>query len=316
MTKILFDIKAFPELPPEIKQASENGRLAIFIGAGISRFVGCTSWITLANNLIGRCEKEGLINHFENDMLSKDYDMKKTITICNQILSGNDGFMEEMRKSLNDEVVDKYKNGRLNSDEELAFEQNLQIYKDLFSLNGLFITTNADRHIDTVYEGANIVYEKKDFSADKVDNNKLYKIHGSIVNEKSLVFTVDQYIDAYLNKEFGLFIEEIFTKYTVLFIGYGLGEFELLDYLIKTTKGKTKRHFFLKDYFQHEDRIYEFEQLYFDKIGITLIPYKKDKKGFNQLKDIVKDWVEEIKESTTVLQKNFNDLDDALENPE
>lgn len=316
MTKNLFKIKPDPDLPPEIKQASEDGNLAVFIGAGISRFVECSSWGTLAKNLIGRCEKEGLINHFENDMLSKEYDMKKTITICNQILSKNHGFMEEMRKSLNDEIIDEHKSGNLGLDKKLKFEKNLQIYKDLFSLNGLFITTNADRHIDSVYEGANIVYEKKDFSADKIDNNKLYKIHGSIVDEKSLVFTVDQYIDAYLNDEFGRFIEEIFSKYTVLFLGYGLGEFELLDYLIKTTKGKTKRHFFLKDYFQHEERIYEFEQMYFGKIGITLIPYKKDEKGFNQLKDIVKDWVEEIKESTTVLQKNFNDLDDALENPE
>jgi hypothetical protein len=318
MKSLLFEIKTDPVIPPEIKQAASDRNLAIFIGAGLSRFVGCTGWGELANNLIRKCEQKELINHFENQMLSKESDMKKKITICNQIFKENgdeDSFMIEMRKSLNDKTVDNYKNNKLSDEDKKNYEEGLQIFKDLFNLNGLFLTTNADRHIDSVFQGPNIIYKASDFKADELDSNKLYKIHGSIKDENSLVFTVDQYINTYLNERFVDFLEAIFSSFTVLFVGYGLSEFELLDYLVKSSRGTSKRHYFLKDYFKHEDRIYKFEQMYFEKIGITLIPYEKDKLGYNQLKEIIKDWVNDVKENSLVLQRHFNDIDEALENP-
>jgi hypothetical protein len=313
----LFEIKPCPDLLSEIKEANESKKLAIFIGAGISRFLDCRSWSTLANNLIKRCEKEELINHFEQEMLSKNSDMKKTITICNQILENDDRFMSEMKKSLNDEMAQKYIDNNFLSNEELEnYKNKLKIYRDLFSLNGLFITTNADRHIDQLFEKENIIFKKEDFRKDKIDNNQLYKIHGSIVDKNSLVFTVDQYIDRYyINLYFAEFLEAIFANYTVFFVGYGLNEFELLDYLFKSTHGNNRKHFFLKDYFSHEQRIYQFDQMYFEKIGITLIPYEKDKEGFDQLKEIIDVWVKKMKDETMILQKNFDDIDEALENP-
>lgn len=309
------EIQPLPKVLEEIKQANNDKKLAVFIGAGISRFLDCSSWNSLAQNLINRCEKEGLINHLEKDTLSKNNDMKKLITICNSLLKNDDRFMEEMKKSLNDEVVQKYIDKDLSPKEKEEYDGKLKIYRDLFSLKGLFLTTNADRHIDRLFEESNIIYKKEDFVADNVDNNKLYKIHGSIVDENSLVFTVDQYIDTYINPNFNKFLEEIFAKYTIVFIGYGLGEFELLDYLFKSTNGTSKKHFFIKDYFDHEEKICEFEQHYFDKLGIKLIPYSKDKKGFGQLKELIENWAEDIKKETNTLQQVFDDIDDALENP-
>ena len=215
----MFEIKPLPDLLPEIKQASEDGKLAVFIGAGISRFVDCTSWSSLAYNLTKRCEKEGLIDHYTQDSLAKNSDMKKTITICNQILDNDERFMDEMRKSLNDATVEKYIDKKLLGEDLKNYQDKLKIYRDLFSLNGLFLTTNADRHIDQVFENDNIIYKKEDFRKDMVDNNYLYKIHGSIVDKNSLVFTVDQYIDRYINVLFGEFLEAIFANYTVLFVG-------------------------------------------------------------------------------------------------
>ena len=47
----MMTITSLPELPDEIKEASNKEKLAIFIGAGISRFLGCDSWATLVYNL-------------------------------------------------------------------------------------------------------------------------------------------------------------------------------------------------------------------------------------------------------------------------
>jgi hypothetical protein len=41
------EIKNIPEVPSKIKRAVNDKKLAIFIGAGVSRFVGCTSWIEM-----------------------------------------------------------------------------------------------------------------------------------------------------------------------------------------------------------------------------------------------------------------------------
>lgn len=294
----MLEIKPIPELPQPIIDAAENKNLAIFVGAGLSRFVGCSSWGSLAENLLNKCETKGFLNNYEKTVLSQSNDFKKTITICHHLLEEED-FLAEMKKSLNDDKVG---------------DENIDIYKDLFSLNGLIITTNADRHIDQVYLSDNIVIENFT-SSTQVDNNHLYKIHGSITDANSLIFTVEGYLKRYTDSEYGKFLEEIFTKYTVLFLGYGMSEFELMDYLFTSIQGTRKRHYFLKDYFTHEQRIYEFDQMYFDDLGVDLIPYAKDEKGFNQLPIIIKSWVYEIKAKSLVPVTVYNDIDDALGNP-
>ena len=316
-----FDIKPIPDLLPEIKESASSKKLAIFVGAGISRFIGCTSWWALAENLTKKCEKEGLINHSEQQMLAKNPDMKKVITICNHLLGNDDRFMKEMKKSLNDYTVDKYISKSLTPNENEEYEKKLQIYKDLFSLNALFVTTNADRHVDLMFNNSNIIYKKENFKLPtkderQIEPNKLYKIHGSIVDKDSLVFTVDQYLDRYIDTDFNKFLESLFANYYVLFVGYGLSEFELLDYLFKSTKGNQKKHFFLKDYFSYEKKLYEFEQMYFQKLGITLIPYEKDQIGFEQLRYILNDWADKIKIETTILDNVFDEIDEALGNPD
>ena len=296
------EIKPVPELPSQIIDAAEKKQLAIFIGAGLSRFMGCSSWGELAENLLKKCETEGLLNNYEKTVLSQSGDFKKTITICSRLLKNDERFMDEMRESLNDEKV-----GDASVD--------LKIYRDLISLNGLIITTNADRHIDEVFLDENIIINDFDPTKIPIDNNHLYKIHGSITNQDSLIFTVEGYLKRYTDPEYGKFLEEIFTKYTVLFLGYGMSEFELMDYLFTSIQGTRKKHYFLKDYFTHEQRIYEFDQMYFDDLGIELIPYAKDMLGFNQLPIIIDQWVQAIKSKTLVPVANYDDIDDVLGNP-
>ena len=293
------DIELLPSLPLKLKEAAEKNELAIFIGAGISRYLGCKGWNELANNLLKKCNEKGLISFFEQEALSKHNDPKKIITICNKILD-DELFMDEMKKSLNDKEVKKN-------------NPALEIYRNLFKLNGLFITTNADKHIDQLFESENIIIEN--FKANNINNNYLYKIHGSITKKDSLIFTAQQYINRYNKSNFVEFLKNIFNKYTVLFVGYGLSEFELLDYLVKTTYNTIKRHYYVNGYFKHEKRIFELDKLYFDELGIELIAYQKDEKGYEQLKDVIKHWAEQIEKETIVPINTFEEIDKVLENP-
>jgi len=306
------EIIEIPELPPQIKQAAEIGELVIFIGAGMSYELGCSDWNGLANDLIKRCENtlgkdEPLLNNFEStqlkNMLDQSGNSKKVITICNKILSdsGNDDlFLEEMGESLND-------------DEVAPTNPKLKTYRDLFNLNGIFVTTNADRHIDQIFNPQNIIANKFTGSTALVNKN-LYKIHGSINEPASLIFTVEQYFTRYKNKEFIKFLESLFTK-TVLFVGYGLGEFELLEHMYKNITLSENHYFYLGGYYTHEKRLCDFEQMYFDQMKVKLIPYSKDKKGFKQLPIVIEEWVKQIQTTTNVLQNNFDEIDEVLRNP-
>jgi len=179
-------IHEIPELPKEIKEAVNNNRLAVFVGAGVSRLIGCMGWDQLASNLINICfstkkkNDSGIINYKEKETLLKNKDHKKTITICYYLLKENGCesiFYKELEKALK-------------ADEDLIKTQN--IYDEVYRLRGLFITTNADEHFDNKFEPTRIVWREEDFDPSKIDRTKLYHIHGSIKDKNSLVFTVPQ----------------------------------------------------------------------------------------------------------------------------
>jgi hypothetical protein len=302
-------IHSIPPLPKEIVDAVNNDKLAIFIGAGVSRLIGCMGWGKLAQNLVNRCfstkKEDGspCINFKEKDTLSRFPDHKKTITICYSILKQNgfeDIFFKELKKSLG-------------SDPELLKSQN--IYDELYNLHGLFITTNADLHFADCKFKNRIVY--KDFNPSDIDRTKLYHIHGLISHRNSLVFTVPQYIQRYSNERFRKFLETIFEKYIVLFVGYGMSEFELLDFLIvkfDPDKGKKSKHFILLPFYNGEKNILEFEQFYYNSMGISVLGYEKDELGYGQLYNVIKRWSSEIKQTSTYLYDSLKDIDEVIDN--
>ncbi|GAJ01275.1 unnamed protein product, partial [marine sediment metagenome] len=166
-------IDKIPPVPNEIIDAVNNENLAVFIGAGVSRIIGCMGWDELAKNLVTKCfsikKEDGLlsINFKEKELLFQNKDHKKTITICQHILKQNNSeniFYKEFKKSLK-------------PDKDLLKSQN--IYDELYGLRGLFITTNADKCFDKKFEQMQIVYKEENFTPSDIDRSKLYHIHGS-----------------------------------------------------------------------------------------------------------------------------------------
>ncbi|MCX7727460.1 MAG: hypothetical protein N2053_11510 [Chitinispirillaceae bacterium] len=49
------EIQPIPKIPQKIIEAVDNDKLAVFIGAGVSRLIGCKGWDQLAQNLVEKC---------------------------------------------------------------------------------------------------------------------------------------------------------------------------------------------------------------------------------------------------------------------
>jgi hypothetical protein len=234
-------------------------------------------------------------------------DARKLLSICRSIYKKNNVEPSSM-KSL------------LKGDEKLI--KKFTIYEDLYDFNVIYITTNYDNyfdeviqrpinkkevvlnskvdsknHIDEEKQKGKIIYRKEDILISNLINNSLIHFHGSVNDEKNVVMTIVDYMKHYEhNSEPAIFLKEIFTKYIVLFIGYGLEEYEIIEFLIsKSSKGKNEmRHFMLYPMFEKNKNLLIFYQGYYGDLGIQLIPYPIDKNGYEQLVIVINKWAKQI----------------------
>jgi len=302
-------ILPIPPVPKRILDAVNTKTLAVFVGAGVSRIMGCMGWDELATRLVKRCAlikraEDGslYLNFRETEILARYGDHKKTITICYDILKDNgceDSFFEELKKSFEPDA------------EHSPYQD---IYQQLYGLRGLFITTNADEHFDSYFNKDRIIY--KNFQPNDIDPTKLYHIHGSIREKGSLVFTVSDYIERYRDDGFIQFLKQIFESRTVLFVGYGMSEFELLDFIMTrydSGYARELKHFILLPFYTGEETALRFEQSYHKKMGISVVPYQKDRNGYNQLYEVIKYWNNKINQTSTYLYDSYKEIEEAVE---
>ena len=78
-------IPTLPDLPEEVKQAYKDKKLIIFIGAGISRLMGCVGWDQMADELVDAVYDYALAEQIKNSKL----DSKAKITIAKKYAKKN-----------------------------------------------------------------------------------------------------------------------------------------------------------------------------------------------------------------------------------
>jgi len=288
-----------PKLPDEIRKAVNRDRLVVFIGAGVSRIIGCKGWSELGGELVDACFDGNCINHREKVALDREKTPKKKISIVRHILSEqrqDDLFFRTIRKHL-----------RANPQKSERFP----IYRELVKLRAVYVTTNVDEYFDDLYFKDLIVYRPQDFDAGNIDRARLYHLHGTIKDLDSMIFTTRKYLEHYRHLNILVFLRTVFSEYTVLFIGYGMEEFEVLDFLFTKTGGSSKelKHFILLPMYRGEENILAFEEFYYGDLGIHVIPYAIDDKGYDQLHHVIENWQKEINLSSTFLHDSFEEID-------
>jgi hypothetical protein len=287
-------LQGYPPVPPEgIREAVREERLAIFVGAGVSRLAGLPQWVDLARALIESCREESLLTYSEEQLiLSNTSDSKMLITMAYNIFK-NSG----REKTFFDAVETKL------TPERQDTPNCHNILEWLRSSHALALTTNADKIIDHWFKPTRVVSSVDEMNSKGILPSTLVHIHGIISDPDSLVFTTDQYLKRYNDPEFSNYLKRIFTDKTVLFLGYGLNEFELLVYLLG---GKSQqRHFTLAPYFHYQDPIIGVFQDYYNSFNIEQLPYYIDDAGYNILNEIIKEWNDYCRKYTIIPERTL-----------
>ena len=133
--------------------------------------------------------------------------------------------------------------------------------------------------IETLANGGNVVH-----------------LHGSVRSPTTMILTTAQYLRHYRERAVQLFLDELFGRYTVLFVGYGLDEDDILEHVFrKQPDSGEQRHFRLFPRYSHQDLLARHFSAYSLKhCGAELVEYCIDRHGYVQLEAVVAAWSREL----------------------
>lgn len=230
----------------KIHNASEQGSLSFFVGAGVSMLSGQPSWTELLNNIKSICDevvKKNVKNGDVDKLIDLVLEDKKKNKITNSI---RDIKSKKNTDSGYNSSKDNYAKAQVTFDAlgcskekfseivKFCFNENAEaneIHDKILSLNpASIITTNFDNLIEAAcnskYE--NYVTVASDDEVSSIQGRHfILKIHGDF-EHKNIVFTEDSYLD--YERNFSLIsriLTSILATNTVVFIGYSLSDFNI-----------------------------------------------------------------------------------------
>ncbi len=285
------DLRSDPDLPKEIEEAALDGKLVLFVGAGTSMLLGMPSWGGLAYMALKSLREAKFINFAELEQL-QCLDPKKQLSIAKVIA-------EEQRFDLK---LDQY----------MLASGDSKIYEYLNAIGAVCVTTNYDHElyptINNVGGGSTPVERLKRISgANEIktaflrDPGAVIHLHGDMDKPDEMIVTTRDYLEHYDNENIQHFLGELFKEYTILFVGYGLEEAEILEHVLRRGdvrdegEGAVLRRFSLQGFYNSDQPLYEQLKKYYQKsFGVELIGFTRDHKDYAQLEKIIKDWAEDI----------------------
>lgn len=300
------EIPSIPEIPLGLVEAATRTTLVPFIGAGVSQLAGCPRWAEFADKAIDSLVAQGALTAAQRSQLGT-LSPRVKLSIA-KLTARQKGVAIDYRQ-----ILHKTK-------EWSADPNGRRIYSHISALSSKFVTTNYDEWLDIVLPSFELVAEIVEIEQDRRDEqrrtklhlpseiradnflapNTVVHLHGALADPDNMVLSTSDYIRRYANdvkrgeaKEENhvlRFLEFLFREKTVLFIGYGLEELEILEYVVmkaKVSAGQSTnvaRHYLLQGFFSFEDKIYASLRDYFlQECGIELIPFRRDENDWKQL---------------------------------
>lgn len=288
-----------------IKDAAKHGELVVFVGAGASRLCGSPDWLGFANRVVGELEKRAALSFLEAEQLRGLGDPRRTLSIAMALA-------KEHGVELN---FDSF----LHPQEPSA--AGTELYQLLAGLRPVFVTTNYDKWLDedqpeeistevkvggesepTATPSKRPKYYLREHlsSALLAERGAVIHLHGSYTDPKSMVISLKHYIEHYADPRVQAFLSAMFKNHTVLFVGYGLAELEVLDNIIRSNESlrsgtSEPRHFLLYPCRSTESAQTRFIKRFFhDQCGVRVIPYLIDAKGYQEVIEVFKGWSSEL----------------------
>jgi hypothetical protein len=319
-----------PDIPAGLREAAARTTLVPFIGAGASLLAGCPSWKDFADRSLRWLVEQHRFSYSQLDQIGHLHPRVK-LSLARAIANEhktNIGY----REILHPEEPRESRNGQ-------------QLYNALFRLSNIFVTTNYDVWLDerlsapapaVVPAGApahittvpmNVVYRPERINPALLSQpNTVIHLHGSLEEPETMIMTTSDYISRYAayNRSSNdpktensvlTFLSFLFQHRTVLFIGYGLEELEILEYVLsKGPRGTGEvRHYMLQGYFSHEDALLRNMDIYYrNECGIEVLPFRRDEKDWEQLLDVIEAFADGMPASTPLVQQEMQDMENLL----
>jgi hypothetical protein len=240
--------------------------------------------------------------------------------------------------------------GLLHREERSKHPSGVRLYTALFKLAKTFVTTNYDEWLDERLpdptptaappegDGAKeplptirVIHKVSELTpAALAEPNSVIHLHGSLHDPKGMILTTQDYVTHYANDRLSgdpakenrvlTFLEHLFANKTVLFIGYGLEELEILEYVIlkaRRAPGSPEneaKHYILQGFFSHEEALMrQMKSYYLKECGIELIPFLRDEKDFDQLIDVLEHFATIVPASTPLVIEKALEMEALLD---
>lgn len=271
-----------PGLPEEIRQAALNGKLVLFVGAGVSMLPGLPSWSGFADKVLEELRGKGFLDYSKVDQL-KTLDARKRLSIADMVAKENN-YPIKYNRHLNSKAADQG-----------------NIYEVLNNIGCLCVTTNYDELLSPEHKGqenqdgsvkpggyVNRVSDRKSFFANLLDKPAtVIHLHGCVSKPETMIVTTKDYLEHYDDENVQVFLGDLFDRKVVLFLGYGLEEAEVLEHILRRgvraedLKTGERRRFSLQGFFRSYEPLYKELYRYYEiSFGVHLIGFERDK-GIN-----------------------------------
>jgi hypothetical protein len=244
----------------ELRRKYQKGDLVLFVGAGVSAAAGLPSWGRLVDTLVGPAAARGASAEVLDEIgkLRAAGKFIDALTLARDAV-GDVEFAEIVEHELDDQRV-------------MEVPEVGQAIAALAPKLRAVLTTNIDHLLERAFAGRwPALYHA---TADMARRERvILKLHGTLFDRSTWVFTRDQYDramynDALLSQAFSA----IFLVCPVLFVGYGLADDDfdqLLTRVRALSNGQPSRHFALVP----EGSFTSYERGLREKAGIRIIPY-------------------------------------------
>jgi phenylpyruvate tautomerase PptA (4-oxalocrotonate tautomerase family) len=328
------DILPIPPIPGGFREAAQRGTLIPFVGAGASRIAGCPSWSEFADGALRYLVEEGKFSHKQLAQIGHlNPRVKLSIALG---LEKKHGTRIDFRKLL-------HPSGKKDS------AKGQKLFGSLCRLGKTFVTTNYDEWLDeeigmpivavnatsdiaapATANPRKVIHKVHDLTLANLNQpNTVIHLHGSLVDPDGMVLTTQHYVRHYANDRLSgnaekenrvlTFLEHLFQQKTVLFVGYGLEELEILEYVILKarrlpgTESKEAKHYLLQGFYSHEHELMRsLTRYYLEECGIQLISYLRDHKDWDQILDVLEEFARAAPASNPLYVQEFKEMGELL----
>jgi len=235
-------------VPKPLVQAQRDGRLAIFVGAGVS--MGKPSNLpglkALAESLAGRC------------------DISEDVQACGGRIDRFLGRLEDDHIPIRTRTRELL--GRSDSHPTALHRSLVSLFLTPTSLR--IVTTNQDRHFSTAIDELGFASEVEVYRSPALPPGDSFSglvyLHGTVDGRaEDLILTDRDFAKAYMTSAFAArFLERMFATYVVLFVGYSHEDL-VMNYFSRGLSGRLPRYALTPE--NEADKWID--------LGITAIPY-------------------------------------------